>query len=145
MKKCIFCEFGRKPSLIPNQFLAESRNSFAMLSYEPPTKGHLLIVPKKHFDSLKDIPKNLVGVLFNEAIGYGEILKNKLGAKAYVIKVNNELFKLEANKGHIGHVHIHVIPRYKKGEKMENPKRVTDKTLRLVNLRLTGTKKSVTI
>ena len=135
MSNCIFCEFGSNKLLIPDQFIAEDGKSFVMLSYTPSTKGSLLIVPKKHFSALSVVPKDLVGLLFNQAIRYGEILKQKLGARAYIIKVNNDLYKLETDRGHIGHIHIHVIPRYKANEK-DNPKRASGEALRSVKAEL---------
>lgn len=129
--KCVFCKFSYNLNLIPHQLLANLKRSFIILSLNPQTKGHSLIIPKTHFNRLIDMPKELQGHLFSQAVKLGESLQVLLGAKAYVIKVNNELYKLESsNKAHVGHIHLHVIPRYKASEKIaENPPIVSTKSL----------------
>jgi len=138
MSNCIFCSFSKDKKLIPDQFLSEDRDSFVMLSLNPQTEGHLLVIPKRHFSKLSEM-EDLAGLLFNKAITQGEILKKNLKAKAFVIKVNNELYKLESGKGHVGHIHIHVIPRYKAGEVLADiPEKAPVTVLKSVQGRLLG-------
>ena len=132
LNKCIFCKFANDLSLIPNQFITDTKDDFVMLSANPQTNGHTLVIPKKHFSRLIDIPTKLQNKLFIQSIKVGEDLKKLLGAKAYIIKINNELYKLESSdKQHIGHIHFHIIPRYKPGEKISNkPKKGSTKNFK---------------
>lgn len=118
--KCIFCKIGRGEVASERKFL-QGEDFLVLLSANPQTSGHSLVIPKKHYNNLADLPGEMVKLLFCEAIKVGEILKDKLGAKAYVLKVNNGLFKLEGKEsGHLEHLHIHVIPRYKAKEGMKD-------------------------
>src|SRR5215813_15436679 len=59
---CVFCR-------IINGFLAgpivfEDDQTLAFLDHRPLFPGHCLIVPKRHFETLSDLPSNLVGPFF---------------------------------------------------------------------------------
>lgn len=113
--KCVFCSLK---SINKEQILEVNEDYLILLSLHPQTRGHLLVVPSVHFNNLRDISKNLLALLFNKAIEYGGILEKTLGARAYMIKVNNKLYELEKSSGHVGHIHIHVIPRYNTEDKI---------------------------
>lgn len=115
---CVFCGIEEKRFIKEEQVLEEHKELFILLSLNPVTRGHALVVPRDHYSSLVDIPAGLQALLFNTAINLGEKLKANLGAKAYIVKVNNELYKLEVGKGHVGHIHIHVVPRYSIDDKI---------------------------
>ena len=133
MKKpnCIFCQFAG-PKKEKYRRLFESSDLYILLSLNPQTPGHSLIIPKKHFNILSLVSPKEISKLFNQAVTLGEQLMAKLGAKAYTLKVNNNLYQIE-NSGHLEHIHIHVIPRYKKQEKIsEFPKKATVNKLKLI-------------
>lgn len=136
---CAFCRIGQTHSLEKERKLSNGKEYFIMLAANPQTQGHSLVIPKRHFDCLEDIPYRLLGLLFKQAIKVGKLLEKKLAAKAFIIKVNNKLYQLECNdKGHINHIHFHVIPRYKKGEKLaEDPVKVAPVELMRVKKMLT--------
>lgn len=136
--KCLFCEFINQPGLIKSEVIRVTPESLVKLTLNPQTEGHSLIISKTHYASLVDIPEGIQGELFNQAVKLGEELKQKLGAKAYIIKVNNELYILESSDpGHVGHIHLHVIPRYSAEEKLEErPPKSSAKQLALVRERL---------
>jgi len=129
--KCIFCQIAKDRTLVPEQRLLDQQNYYLLLSLHPQTKGHALLVPKKHRSSLSEMPKLLQGFLFQEAVKMAGLIQSTLKARAYVLRVNNDVFKLEnKDSGHVGHIHIHIIPRYKSGEKLlEKPKQASKKTL----------------
>lgn len=131
---CIFCQISKNTDLVSERLLFNEKDYFVMLSLHPQISGHALLVPKTHFRALEEIPNQMQGFLFQQTIQMAKMIKNLLGAKAYLIKVNNELYQLEKdNKLHIGHIHFHIIPRYKAGEKLsEQPKKATKKELLVV-------------
>lgn len=135
---CVFCRIRQTHSLAEERKLSDGKEYFIMLAANPQTQGHSLVIPKRHFDCLEDIPYRLLGLLFKQAIKVGNLLEEKLAAKAFIIKVNNNLYKLEGkNKGHIGHIHIHVIPRYFQEEVLE------EKPQRLAQNKLTEVKNKI--
>lgn len=128
---CIFCRIAKDKTLVPEQRLLDQRNYYLLLSLHPQTKGHTLLIPKKHFSSLSEIPKPMQGFLFQEAVKAAELMQKALGVKAYLLRVNNNIYMLEdQSSGHVGHVHIHIIPRYKSSVRLsERPKQASQKTL----------------
>jgi len=103
---CIFCKIARKE--VKSEIVEETDNFFAFLDLSPRTKGHTLIIPKKHFSNIMDLPA-LYG---NELL---DIIK-KVGEKR--LKEGNEGFNLVMNNfpaaGQVVmHAHIHLIPRKK--------------------------------
>lgn len=114
---CIFCRII-KEEITDQGVLFNGLDLLIKLSIHPQTRGHSLIIPRDHYQRLIEIPESLRSRLFSSAVLTGEAMKQQLGAKAYVIRVNDSLFNLEYNQGHIGHIHLHVIPRYKSREKL---------------------------
>ena len=104
-KDCIFCKIIQ--GKIKAERIAESNNFLAILDANPRTKGHTLIIPKKHFVTLLDIPNNLGEELltFTKQIT-SRILDNKQG-NGFNIIMNN----LECAGQVIKHAHIHILPR----------------------------------
>lgn len=116
---CVFCELGTHPYCEDFRTWRLTENAYALISQPSLQGGHVLIIPAKHFSALPEIPIELVQELFSQAIAMGEQMKNKMGAKAYYLRVNNQIYLLEkSNNLHVGHIHIHVVPRYKEDDDM---------------------------
>lgn len=129
--RCVFCQISENTDLVSERLLFNKKDYFVVLSLHPQISGHALLVPKTHFRALEEIPNKMQGFLFQQTVRVAKTLKKTLKAKAYSIKVNNELYLLEKdNKLNVGHIHFHIIPRYKKGEKQsEQPKNATKNEL----------------
>ena len=57
MKDCIFCKIANGE--IPSQKIYENDSFFSIPDVKPKTEGHSLIISKKHFESLLDLPSTL--------------------------------------------------------------------------------------
>jgi len=103
---CIFCKIIKGE--IPCYKLAENDNAIAFLDIMPVTKGHFLVIPKKHFEFAEDAPEELMAGLM--------VLAVKLAAAAKkVLKCDGINFIINSGKQAgqiIPHVHLHVVPRY---------------------------------
>ncbi len=104
-ESCIFCKIAQRK--IKTERIAESNKFIAILDANPKTKGHTLIISKKHFVTLLDIPNNLGEELltFIKKVA-SKILDNKQG-DGFNIIMNN----LEPAGQVVKHVHIHILPR----------------------------------
>ena len=104
-QNCIFCKIAKGE--IPSRKIKESNNFLAFLDANPRAKGHTLIVPKKHFVTLLDLPNKLGEELlkFTKEIA-SDLLEKKLG-DGFNILMNN----LEPAGQVVKHAHIHIIPR----------------------------------
>lgn len=101
MDKCIFCQIANGE--IPTKFEYEDNEIIAFSSIDPKAKVHLLIVPKKHIQTLEDI-KNEDSDLIGQMI---IVAKNLAKTKG----IQNE-YKLAFNGGRyqqIKHIHLHLL------------------------------------
>ncbi|HTW55818.1 MAG TPA: HIT domain-containing protein [Thermoplasmata archaeon] len=113
---CIFCEIVAHRS--PAYVLYEDEATVAFLDLFPFTRGHLLVVPKRHGARLSDLPAADGGALFRTLAQLCRRVERL--APDYNVALN-----AGAAAGQIVfHVHFHVIPRY--GE--ANPFRAASRT-----------------
>jgi histidine triad (HIT) family protein len=101
---CIFCEIAARRA--PAHLLYEDERTMAFLDLYPFTRGHFLVIPKRHGERLTDLPEAdqeaLVRTLDRMLRRVGRI------APDYNLALNAGLSAGQI----IFHVHFHVIPRY---------------------------------
>ena len=107
MEECIFCKITKGE--IPAAKVYEDENVISFLDIMPANKGHCLIIPKKHYESLIDVPDEELSSM---------IKATKKVAKALSLSVGNGAFNMMMNNGKeagqvVEHAHIHLIPRFK--------------------------------
>ena len=100
---CIFCKIVSKE--IPAKILYEDDDTISFLDAFPITKGHTLVIPKKHFPQIQDMPENVNQKLFDTV--HKIIPKTDLVKGSTLILIHNGT---ESGQ-EIMHVHIHLIPR----------------------------------
>jgi len=93
---------------IPGFFVYEDSDYIAILDKYPIDHGHTLVIPKKPYEILTDMPKKEVEALFSLVPIIATAVKKATGADAFSIAQNNG----KAAKQIIPHVHVHIIPRY---------------------------------
>lgn len=112
MENCLFCKIGNKE--IPSNKIYEDELVYAFLDIEPATKGHTLIIPKKHAKNILDINaqtlQHVAKISKHIAKHYKENLQ---GCKGINIIQSNE----KAAQQEVMHYHLHVVPRYKDDNK----------------------------
>jgi histidine triad (HIT) family protein len=104
---CVFCEIvaGRAPSHV----VYEDAENLAFLDIFPFTRGHLLVVPKRHVDRLVDLAP----------AEYGSFLGAVVQCCRQVEPLTRD-YNVGLNQGRLAgqivfHLHFHVIPRYNDG------------------------------
>lgn len=105
-KNCIFCKIINKE--IPSSIVYEDDDVIAFLDVSQVTKGHTLVVSKKHFDNFLTVPKDTMHKVMDVAQRIGQAQVAMLGAKGVNILTN---VNKEAGQS-VYHFHVHVIPRY---------------------------------
>ena len=105
MQDCIFCKISKKE--IPCDKVYEDEISFAFLDINPVNLGHTLIIPKKHFENIYDLPEDTAAHLIKIAKKISIALK-KIGVDGTNITTNNG----KAAGQVVPHSHIHLIPRF---------------------------------
>ena len=86
----------------------EDEKHVAILDKYPIDTGHSLVIPKKSYEKIIDMPKNEVAELFSLVPQIATAILKATGAVAFSIAQNNG----KAAKQIIPHVHVHIIPRY---------------------------------
>lgn len=105
MPTCIFCKIVKGE--IPSAKVYEDGKILAFLDIKPVNPGHTLVIPKKHYTNIHDMPNELVGKVAIAAKRIADAIL-KIGAKGVNIGTNNG----EAAGQIVFHAHTHVMPRY---------------------------------
>ena len=79
----------------------------AFLDHRPVFKGHVLVCPAEHVDTLLELPDPLMVPLLGTAQRVARALRNALGAEGTFVAVNNVVSQS------VAHLHVHVVPRTK--------------------------------
>lgn len=105
MSSCLFCEIvaGSKPSHV----VLDTAQVFGFLDTRPVFKGHTLLVPRDHVDTMSDMSDDLLPVLFGAARSVSGAVRDALGAQGSFVAVNNVVSQS------VPHLHVHVVPRTK--------------------------------
>lgn len=113
MTSCIFCKIANGD--LPSEKVYEDEHVFAFMDITPVTKGHLLVIPKNHYENVYDLPADEASHLFSVVPKLAQALKETFqqeGMKGLNVLQNNGA---EAGQS-VFHFHMHLIPRYDKQE-----------------------------
>lgn len=103
---CIFCKII--DGSIPSSKVYEDENILAILDLSQTTYGHTLVMPKKHYQNILEIPSDELATLMVKVQELAKLITAKLNANGVNILVNTN----EAAGQTVMHLHIHIIPRY---------------------------------
>lgn len=104
--ECIFCKIIKNE--IPSSRVFEDEKLIAFLDINPVNKGHVLVVPKEHMETLLDISDNILKELMVTAKKIAKSMRKALKADGINIGMNNFPPAGQA----VMHAHIHIIPRF---------------------------------
>ena len=130
---CAFCEIvaGRRAAHV----VLDEGPAMAFLDTRPLFKGHTLLVPREHYETLPDLPAELLAPYFSETQRLSAAMETAFGAAGSFVAINNRVSQS------VPHLHTHVVPRtkgdglrgffwprtkYKDGEAAEYGKRLRD-------------------
>lgn len=102
---CIFCKIVNGE--IPSYKIYEDENIMAILDISQATKGHTLVLSKKHYKNLYDIDEQLAGDIFKVVPKIANAIKAAFNPIGLNVLINTEK-PLQA----VFHFHLHIIPRY---------------------------------
>ena len=93
---------------MPSQKVFEDTHTLVFLDINPTNLGHTLVVPKKHYENLFDIPDVELGILGIRVKKVAYAVKIAMKADGVNISMNNG----SAAGQIVPHAHIHIMPRY---------------------------------
>ena len=110
---CIFCEIIK--GNINSYKVYEDDNYLAILDISQATFGHTLVMPKKHYETILDMPDDKAGELMKVA--------NKV-AKKIITNLNATGCNMIVNTGEVAgqtvkHAHLHIVPRYTESDSIK--------------------------
>jgi histidine triad (HIT) family protein len=100
---CLFCAIASGEH--PAEIVLADELVVAFLDSRPVFKGHVLVIPRDHYETLPDLPAGLVGPLFTRVQRVSAALPAALGAQGTFVALNNVVSQS------VPHVHVHVVPR----------------------------------
>ena len=106
MSDCIFCKIVQGE--IPSKKVYEDSDFLGFIDIRPVSKGHVLLIPKEHYETFLDLPDKFHGP-------FSIALQNVAKAVVKATKAEGLNIGLNVNKAagqEVFHVHYHVIPRF---------------------------------
>ena len=107
-KECLFCKIASGD--IPSYKIYEDEIVIAFLDINPDSNGHTLIIPKKHYLDMNDIPLDTLTHIFKIAKELKVKIESKLNADGLTFVQNN------GDIQEVKHFHLHLKPYYKDNE-----------------------------
>jgi diadenosine tetraphosphate (Ap4A) HIT family hydrolase len=99
---CIFCTPNR-------EILAENASGLAFFDSFPVSRGHALVVPKRHVMTIFEMSEEEYTDCFRLVLALRDLLLARYSPHGFNVGANCG----EAAGQSVWHAHIHVIPRYK--------------------------------
>lgn len=103
---CIFCRIIGKE--IPSSTIYEDENFQVIMDISPASKGHAILIPKKHITNLFEMDEYTASKALIVAAKVANAMKEELKCEGLNILQNNG----EVAGQTVFHFHIHLIPRY---------------------------------
>ncbi|RJL21743.1 HIT family protein [Bailinhaonella thermotolerans] len=102
---CLFCRIaaGEEDAFVVHA----DDTTVAFLDTRPVFKGHTLLIPRAHVETLPDLPPDLLAPLFTQARALAAAMERALSAGGSFVAMNNRVSQS------VPHLHVHVVPRTK--------------------------------
>jgi histidine triad (HIT) family protein len=100
---CVFCDVVSGE--IEAQIVLEDDRTLAFLDHRPIFPGHTLLIPKRHLETLADLPPEMIEPLFLNAQTLAVAVERAMDAKGTFVAMNNKVSQS------VPHLHVHVVPR----------------------------------
>ena len=106
MADCIFCKIIA--GQIPCTKVYEDAACLVFMDINPISPGHTLVVPKKHYEAITEMPAEEAAALYKPIPALAAAVKAALKAEALNVLQNNGRAAGQA----VDHLHVHLIPRW---------------------------------
>jgi histidine triad (HIT) family protein len=103
---CTFCRI--RDGEISAHFVLEEDEVLAFLDSRPLFPGHVLLIPRTHYETFADLPEALIPPFFGAGQRLDRAVKAAMEADGTLLAINNTVSQS------VPHLHLHVVPRRRK-------------------------------
>ena len=103
---CVFCSIITRSA--SSQIVFEDDISLGILDRRPLFPGHVLLVPRQHFETLPDLDPGLIAAFFANVQLLSKAVPVAMESEGTFVAINNKVSQS------VPHLHVHVVPRNKK-------------------------------
>ena len=100
---CVFCQIIAGE--IPAHIVLDEARTLAFLDVRPLFSGHTLLVPKQHYETLSDLPPDLIEPFFGTGRRLARAVETAAEGDGSLMVINNKVSQS------VPHLHLHVVPR----------------------------------
>jgi histidine triad (HIT) family protein len=104
--ECVFCAIAAGEN--PAHIVFSDDVGVAFLDTRPVFKGHVLVAPLVHVETLSDLPVPMVGPFFERVQAVAAAVERGLEVGGTFVAMNNRISQS------VPHLHVHVVPRNRK-------------------------------
>ena len=106
---CVFCNAQSKSDSAENLIVHRGEHAYVILNRFPYTSGHLMVIPFVHKPNLEELDAATRAEMMELTSRCTTVLKNIYRPQGFNVGVN---IGEAAGAGVLGHVHIHIVPRW---------------------------------
>ncbi|GAB4466546.1 MAG: HIT domain-containing protein [Anaerolineales bacterium] len=107
---CVFCNAQALPDSAENLIAYRGERAYVILNRYPYTSGHLMVNPYMHVATLEELDRQTRAEMMELTSQCTAVLKAIYKPQGFNVGINmGEV----AGAGVLGHVHIHIVPRWK--------------------------------
>lgn len=106
---CVFCNAQAKEDSAENLIIFRGQRSFVILNLYPYTSGHLMVVSYEHKPNLEELDVETRTEMMELTSRSTTILRKLYKTESFNVGIN---IGEAAGAGVVGHVHIHIVPRW---------------------------------
>jgi ATP adenylyltransferase len=106
---CVFCNEQVKADSAENLIAFRGELAYVILNRYPYTSGHLMVVPFEHKPSIEELDSKIRAEMMELAARCMTVLRNLYKPHGFNMGAN---IGEAAGAGVLGHVHIHIVPRW---------------------------------
>lgn len=106
---CVFCIAQAKADSAKNLIAFRGKNAYVILNRFPYTSGHLMVIPFSHEPNLENLDTETRAEMMELASRCTTLLRKVYRTESFNMGIN---IGEAAGAGVLGHVHIHIVPRW---------------------------------
>jgi histidine triad (HIT) family protein len=91
----------------PAHIVLDTPEVVGFLDIRPVFKGHVLLAPRTHVETLVELPDELLAPFFRASRSVAAAVRTAYGAQGSFVAINNVVSQS------VPHLHVHVVPRTK--------------------------------